>query len=64
MTKTYIICWKGTITEFAGERNDLRRIRVTSGSTDATGTAYVYGLTAGWDGESKKAGELGLNFGD
>lgn len=34
------------------------------GLTDATGSAYVYGLTAGWGGEGKKASELGLNFGD
>ena len=54
---------EGTITEFAGQRNDLKTYG-NFGLTDATGSAYVYGLTAGWDGESKKAGELGLNFGD
>ena len=54
---------EGTITEFAGQKNDLK----TSGNfglTDPTGSAYVYGLTAGWGGEGKKAGELGLNFSD
>ena len=54
---------EGTITEFAGQRNDLKTYG-NFGLTDETGSAYVYGLTAGWDGESKKAGELGLNFGD
>lgn len=54
---------EGTITEFAGQRNDLKTYG-NFGLTDATGSAYVYGLTAGWGGESKKAGELGLNFGD
>ena len=54
---------EGTITEFAGQRNDLKTYG-NFGLTDATGSAYVYGLTAGWDGESKKAGTLGLNFGD
>ena len=54
---------EGTITEFAGQKNDLKTFG-NFGLTDATGSAYVYGLTAGWDGESKKAGELGLNFGD
>lgn len=54
---------EGTITEFAGQKNDLKTFG-NFGLTDKTGSAYVYGLTAGWDGESKKAGELGLNFGD
>lgn len=54
---------EGTITEFAGQKNDLKTFG-NFGLTDATGSAYVYGLTAGWDGEGKKAGELGLNFGD
>ena len=54
---------EGTITEFAGQRNDLKTYG-KFGLTDATGSAYVYGLTAGWGGEGKKAGELGLNFGD
>ena len=54
---------EGTITEFAGQRNDLKTYG-NFGLTDATGSAYVYGLTAGWGGEGKKAGELGLNFGD
>lgn len=54
---------EGTITEFAGLKNDLKTFG-NFGLTDETGSAYVYGLTAGWDGESKKAGELGLNFGD
>ena len=54
---------KGTITEFAGQKNDLKTYG-NFGLTDGTGSAYVYGLTAGWGGEGKKAGELGLNFGD
>ncbi len=54
---------EGTVTEFAGQKNDLKTFG-NFGLTDATGSAYVYGLTAGWDGEGKKAGELGLNFGD
>ena len=54
---------EGTITEFAGQKNDLKTFG-NFGLTDATGSAYVYGLTAGWGGEGKKAGELGLNFGD
>ena len=54
---------EGTITEFAGQRNDLKTYG-NFGLTDATGSAYVYGLTAGWGGEGKKAGEFGLNFGD
>lgn len=43
--------------------NDLKTYG-NFGLTDTTGSAYVYGLTAGWGGEGKKAGELGLNFGD
>jgi len=31
---------------------------------DATGDVYVYGLTTGWGGASKSAGQLGLNAGD
>ena len=54
---------EGTITEFACQKNDLKTFG-NFGLTDATGSAYVYGLTAGWGGEGKKAGELGLNFGD
>lgn len=54
---------EGTITEFAGQRNDLKTYG-NFGLTDDSGSAYVYGLTAGWGGEGKKAGELGLNFGD
>ena len=54
---------EGTITEFAGQKNDLKTYG-NFGLTDETGSAYVYGLTAGWGGEGKKAGELGLNFGD
>ena len=54
---------EGTIAEFAGQKNDLKTFG-NFGLTDATGSAYVYGLTAGWGGEGKKAGELGLNFGD
>ena len=53
----------GTITEFAGQRNDLNTYG-NFGLTDEAGSAFVYGLTAGWGGEGKKAGELGLNFGD
>ena len=54
---------EGTITEFAGQKNDLKTFG-NFGLTDPTGSAYVFGLTAGWGGEGKKAGELGLNFGD
>ena len=54
---------EGTNTEFAGQKNDLMTYG-NFGLTDTTGSAYVYGLTAGWGGEGKKAGELGLNFGD
>ena len=54
---------EGTITEFAGQRNDLKTYG-NFGLTDDSGSAFVYGLTAGWNGERKKAGELGLNFGD
>lgn len=54
---------EGTITEFAGQKNDLKTYG-NFGLTDDSGSAYVYGLTAGWGGEGKKAGELGLNFGD
>lgn len=54
---------EGTITEFEGQKNDLKTFG-NFGLTDATGSAYVFGLTAGWGGEGKKAGELGLNFGD
>lgn len=54
---------EGTITEFKGQKNDLKTFG-NFGLTDETGSAYVYGLTAGWGGEGKKAGELGLNFGD
>lgn len=54
---------EGTITEFAGQKNDLKTYG-NFGLTDPTGSAYVFGLTAGWGGEGKKAGELGLNFGD
>ena len=54
---------EGTITEFEGQKNDLKTFG-NFGLTDPTGSAYVFGLTAGWGGEGKKAGELGLNFGD
>ena len=54
---------EGTITEFAGQKNELKTFG-NFGLTDPTGSAYVFGLTAGWGGEGKKAGELGLNFGD
>lgn len=54
---------EGTITEFAGQRNDLKTYG-NFGLTDETGSAYVYGLTTGWGGEKKQAGTLGLNFGD
>ena len=54
---------EGTITEFAGQKNDLKTFG-NFGLTDPTGSAYVFGLTAGWGGEGKKAGTLGLNFGD
>ena len=54
---------EGTITEFAGQKNDLKTFG-NFGLTDDTGSAYVYGLTAGWGGEKKQAGTLGLNFGD
>lgn len=54
---------EGTITEFAGQRNDLKTYG-NFGLTDATGSAYVYGLTTGWGGAKKLAGTLGLNFGD
>lgn len=54
---------EGTITEFDGQKNDLKTFG-NFGLTDPTGSAYVFGLTAGWGGEGKKAGELGLNFGD
>ena len=54
---------EGTITEFDGQKNDLKTVG-KFGLKDPTGSAYVFGLTAGWGGEGKKAGELGLNFGD
>lgn len=54
---------EGTITEFDGQKNDLKTFG-NFGLTDETGSAYVYGLTAGWGGEGKKAGTLGLNYGD
>lgn len=54
---------EGTITEFEGQKNDLKTFG-NFGLKDPTGSAYVFGLTAGWGGEGKKAGELGLNFGD
>lgn len=54
---------EGTITEFSGQKNDLKTYG-NFGLTDPTGSAYVFGLTAGWGGEGKKAGELGLNFDD
>ena len=54
---------EGTITEFAGQKNDLKTYG-NFGLTDETGSVYVYGLTTGWGGEKKQAGTLGLNFGD
>ena len=54
---------EGTITEFAGKTNDLKTWG-NFGLTDDSGSAFVYGLTAGWGGEGKKAGMLGLSFGD
>jgi RPA family protein len=32
--------------------------------TDATGSVYIYGVTTGWNGESKKFGTLGVKEGD
>ncbi len=54
---------EGTITEFAGQKNDLKTYG-NFGLTDDSGSAYVYGLTTGWGGAKKLAGTLGLNFGD
>lgn len=54
---------EGTITEFAGKTNDLKTWG-NFGLTDDSGSAFVYGLTAGWGGEKKQAGTLGLSFGD
>ena len=54
---------EGTITEFAGKTNDLKTWG-NFGLTDDSGSAFVYGLTAGWGGAKKLAGTLGLNFGD
>lgn len=54
---------EGTITEFAGQRNDLNTYG-NFGLTDDSGSAFVYGLTTGWGGAKKLAGTLGLNFGD
>ena len=54
---------EGTITEFAGKTNDLKTWG-NFGLTDDSGSAFVYGLTAGWGGEGKKAGTLGLSLGD
>lgn len=54
---------EGTITEFAGQRNDLKTYG-NFGLTDDSGSAFVYGLTTGWGGAKKLAGTLGLNFGD
>ena len=54
---------EGTITEFAGQRNDLMTYG-NFGLTDDSGSAFVYGLTTGWGGAKKLAGTLGLNFGD
>lgn len=54
---------EGSITEFAGQRNDLKTYG-NFGLTDDSGSAFVYGLTTGWGGAKKLAGTLGLNFGD
>ncbi len=54
---------EGTITEFAGQKNDLKTYG-NFGLTDDSGSAFVYGLTTGWGGAKKLAGTLGLNFGD
>ena len=54
---------EGTITEFTGQKNDLKTYG-NFGLTDDSGSAYVYGLTTGWGGAKKLAGTLGLNFGD
>ena len=54
---------EGTITEFAGQRNDLKTYG-NFGLTDDSGSAFVYGLTTGWGGAKKLAGTLGLKFGD
>ena len=54
---------EGTITEFAGQRNDLKTYG-NFGLTDDSGSAFVYGLTTGWGGAKKLVGTLGLNFGD
>lgn len=56
----------GTVTDGtaqAGHKFDL----ATYGNfdlIDATGDVYVYGLTTGWGGPSKSAGNLGLKAGD
>lgn len=53
---------EGTIDEYAGQKFDLATYG-NFGLTDATGSAYVYGITGGWNGASKQAGTLGLEKG-
>lgn len=54
---------EGTIEEYEGQKLDLATYG-NFGIKDATGSAYVYGLTTGWGGEKKQAGTLNLSKGD
>lgn len=66
-TKYYLLT--GTVVEpddadkAAGMKADIE----TYGNfklVDATGSVYVYGVSTGWNGESKKFGTLGVKYGD
>lgn len=62
-TKYYMLTGKVEKVTEPGAKDDL----VTYGNfnlTDASGSVYVYGVTTGWNGERKKFGTLGVDYGD
>lgn len=62
-TKYYKLTGKVEKVTEAGAKDDI----VTYGNfnlTDESGSVYVYGVTTGWNGERKKFGTLGVEYGD
>lgn len=62
-TKYYMLTGKVEKVTESGAKDDI----VTYGNfnlTDESGSVYVYGVTTGWNGERKKFGTLGVDYGD
>lgn len=62
-TKYYMLTGKVEKVTESGAKDDIE----TYGNfnlTDESGSVYVYGVTTGWNGERKKFGTLGVDYGD